>query len=160
MSIKSFLNKQQGILVFVIVFLACISGKTTGLENKTFGVGIIIGEPTGLSFKTWVGEISAIDAALAWSLENKSRLYVQIGFLKHNFEKIKNLPFYYGVGTRLKIVQDDNSALGIRVAAGIEYIFDTEPMEVFFELCPVLDIIPQTDMEISGGIGLRYYFKL
>jgi hypothetical protein len=31
-----------------------------------FGVGIILGEPTGLSGKYWLTEKTAVDAAVAW----------------------------------------------------------------------------------------------
>jgi hypothetical protein len=31
-------------------------------------------------------------------------------------------------------------------------------LEIFFELGPVMDLSPKTDLWIGGGIGFRYYF--
>jgi hypothetical protein len=38
--------------------------------TEGFGLGVIVGNPTGLSFKVWTGGSSAFDAAAAWSLDD------------------------------------------------------------------------------------------
>lgn len=142
--------------------LIIVSVASAGLEDKRFGVGFIIGDPTGLSFKKWISNTEAIDVAVAWSLKEKEKFTVQVDFLRHNFKEINidngEMPFFYGLGSRIEIESDNKSKFGIRGVGGIEYIFQTVPVEVFFEVGPVLELVPKTDISLTGGVGVRYYF--
>ena len=53
-------------LVLLISLAAVLPGLLSAQE-KDFGVGAILGEPTGVSLKKWLGARTAIDGALAWS---------------------------------------------------------------------------------------------
>ncbi len=48
-----------GYLIFIII----ISASFVQSQNKEFGLGIIVGEPTGVSFKYWTGGNTACRAA-------------------------------------------------------------------------------------------------
>ena len=65
--------------------------------------------------------------------------------------------FYAGIGGRVKAEEDD-SRIGVRVPLGLDYVFAGPPLDVFFEVAPVLDVAPGTDFRVNGGIGIRYYF--
>ncbi len=41
---------------------------------------------------------------------------------------------------------------------GINYVFEPIPIEVFLEIVPALEIIPDVDFHLRAGIGARYYF--
>ena len=129
-------------------------------QDKGFGLGIILGEPTGLSLKSWIGSKTALDFAVAWSFANNDSLHLHADYLIHNFNLLKvkkgELLFYYGIGGRIKT--EKKSRVGIRVPIGISYIFEKIPLDIFFELAPLLDLVPDTNFEITGGIGIRYYF--
>jgi hypothetical protein len=129
-------------------------------QDKGFGLGIILGEPTGLSLKSWIGSKTALDFAVAWSFANNDSLHLHADYLIHNFNLLKvrkgELLFYYGIGGRVKT--EKKSRVGIRVPIGISYIFEKIPLDIFFELAPLLDLVPDTNFEITGGIGIRYYF--
>ncbi|MDZ7681302.1 MAG: hypothetical protein U5J63_06190 [Fodinibius sp.] len=43
-------------------------------SNKDLGIGFMVGEPTGLSLKSWTGGGNAFDLGLAWSLVAMSYL--------------------------------------------------------------------------------------
>ena len=63
---------MRRILLFaagVVVFsLTAMAHAQDGL-----GVGVILGEPTGISLKAWTSDKHAVDAAVAWSFsENDS----------------------------------------------------------------------------------------
>jgi hypothetical protein len=130
-------------------------------QSKKIGAGIIAGEPTGLSFKYWLSENTALDAGLAWSFLDENAVQIQADYLIHNFSLIKisegKLPFYFGIGGRLKFSND--LILGVRVPLGLAYIFNNEPIDIFFEVVPILDILPETDFTISIAIGGRYFFN-
>jgi hypothetical protein len=83
--------------------------------------------------------------------------------LWHNFDLIPvpqgRLPVYFGVGGLVRFRDDnqDNQA-GIRVPVGISYMFDKAPVDIFVEVGPALDLTPDVRGDITGGIGVRYWF--
>lgn len=142
-------------LIFIAVFAIGLSAQNTGL-----GVGIILGEPTGLSFKYWTGESTAFDGAIAWSFGKEDALHLHADMLFHNPDLIKvsqgSLPVYYGIGARIRL--EDKSKLGVRIPVGIAYQFAKAPFDVFLEIVPLLDLVPATDFGLNIAIGVRYYF--
>lgn len=147
---------------FMILFTASFSFS----QVKGLGIGIIAGEPTGLSFKTWLDNKSAVDAGLGWSFVKEGSLHIHADYLYH-FGGIDissgNLPFYIGVGGRIKIKNNENkdseSKLGIRVPVGLTYIPSDPPIDLFIEVVPVLDLTPKSSLEFNAAIGIRYYIK-
>ncbi len=144
------------ILLFAIIFFPC----AMMAQDQDFGLGFMLGEPTGISFKKWTGSKTAIDGAVAWSFSGQNSLHLHADYLVHNFNLIEvekgRLPVYFGLGARLKL--EDRTKLGVRIPVGVCYIFEDAPLDVFFELVPIFDLVPDTGFSISGSIGIRYYF--
>ncbi|MEA3420074.1 MAG: hypothetical protein U9Q97_00160 [Acidobacteriota bacterium] len=144
-------------LMFIIsmAFTAGLFAQDSGL-----GAGIILGEPTGISVKYWTGNTTAFDGAVAWSFANKAAVHLHLDMLYHKFNIINiskgSLPVYYGLGARLKL--EEKSRVGVRIPVGIAYHFETAPVDVFFEIVPLLDLVPETDFGLNSAIGVRYYF--
>lgn len=146
--------KKLIILLFLALGFIQLQGQESG-----FGLGIIVGEPTGFSAKLWTTEHTALDAALAWSFAGNGflRLHSDLLWHKHYFEVAKGeLPFYFGLGAKLVFASD--LELGIRIPVGLSYQFESGPFELFFELVPVFNLLPKTQLDLDGGLGLRYYF--
>lgn len=129
------------------------------------GVGLILGEPVGASVKYWLNDTMAIDGAIGWSDHSHSSVYFNADILWHNFDLIDispapgKLPLYFGVGGLYRARNDgyeDN--LGVRAPVGVSYIFDNAPIDVFAEIAPAIDIHPFIRGEITGGIGVRFWF--
>ena len=143
-------------ILFSIIFITQLYSQDRGT-----GVGIIIGEPTGFSFKHWTSSTTAFDAAIAWSFINEGAFHIHADYLLHSFRLINvpegKLPFYYGIGGRLKT--SDKTRLGVRVPLGLAYLFQTAPVDIFLEVVPILDFIPKTDFRINAALGARYYFQ-
>jgi hypothetical protein len=129
-------------------------------KNKNFGLGFILGEPTGLSIKKWIGSNIAIDGAAAWSFGRKNSLQLHADCLFHIFNLVKveelKFPLYYGIGSRVKF--NDDTRVGIRFPLGINYIFDKAPVDIFLEVVPILNVAPATEFDLNGAVGVRYYF--
>ena len=146
---------------FMILALALVlfSGVARSQE-KGFGLGIILGEPTGISAKKWLDDKSALDGAVAWSLVTPSSFHLHADYLYHNFNifnvKKGKLPLYFGIGFRIRIGDEDR--VGIRIPVGICYIFEQSPLDIFFELGPVLDLTPATRLRLTSSVGIRYFF--
>lgn len=147
-----------GALLIIITLCSSISA-----ANDRFGLGIIIGEPTGPCFKVWTSGTTAIDGALAWSLGKNSSLHLHVDYLIHKFSLIKvergRLPFYFGIGGRMKFVEDDkDDKIGVRFPIGLEYLFETVSIDIFIEIVPVLDLLPDSDFDMNAALGARYFF--
>ncbi len=133
---------------------------TLEAQDRGFGLGIILGEPTGVSFKKWVGRREAFDVAVAWSFEGEGAIHIHADYLFHNFRLFNiekgDLVFYYGIGARVKKV--DKTQVGVRIPLGLSYLFEKDPVEIFFELGPILNLTPKTLFRMTTGVGVRYYF--
>ena len=147
--------------IYSIVFFSLFFISSILAQDRGTGVGIIIGEPTGISAKHWLSSTTAIDGAIAWSFVDEGAFHIHADYLLHSFHLIRieegKLPFYYGIGGRLKTSGD--ARLGVRVPLGLAYIFQTTPIDIFLEIVPILDIIPQTDFRINAALGARYFFN-
>lgn len=127
------------------------------------GAGIIFGDPTGASLKYFFNEKVAVDGAFGWSFHDDTDFYMHSDVLWHNFDLIPvsrgRLPVYFGVGGLMRF-RDDNkdNQVGVRVPVGLSYMFDNAPVDIFVEVAPTLDVAPNTHGEVTGGIGIRYWF--
>lgn len=144
----------------VILAFAILIAALPALAGDT-GLGIIIGEPTGLSLKHWTGRSKAIDLAAAWSFEGEDALHLHGDILFHRYDWIEvdgeGLPTYLGIGVRAKLV-DEDELIGARFPIGLAYAFDRNRFDFFFELVPIMDLAPDTDFSLNAGLGLRFWF--
>lgn len=159
------MTRWMVVVAVLISIVACVSGAVAG----SFGAGIMIGEPTGLTFKQWMQHNRALDLAAAWSFANEAALHVHMDYLYHvpgpPEIEVPGLLFHIGVGGRIKLVEDDNdkdneaeNRLGVRVPLGVDYLFARSHVELFLEVAPLVDLAPDTDFTVNGGMGIRYYF--
>ena len=128
-------------------------------QDRGLGLGLIVGEPTGLSAKVWTGHRTALDAGAAWALIRGGFIRFHADALVHSFAPQVDhgkLPLYFGIGG--KIVLADNLGIGVRVPFGLAYLFESAPIDIFIELVPTLELLPATDIGFEGGIGVRYFF--
>ncbi|MBI5404087.1 MAG: DUF3996 domain-containing protein [Ignavibacteriae bacterium] len=152
-------------LLLSLIILLSLQVKSYSQESG-LGVGIMIGEPSGLSFKKWINSSNAIDAGLGWSFSEDGSIHFHADYLYHNFDLIKisdaKVPFYFGVGGRFKFKNEKKSvgnSIGVRIPVGVSYQFATAPFDVFLEVVPILDLSPDTRVSFNSALGVRYYFK-
>jgi hypothetical protein len=164
--LKGNVKRMKRTILSVMIAVFVVNGVAYG-KMEGIGLGVIAGEPTGLSIKKWIDERSAIDGALAWSFVDETSFQIHSDYLRHRFdftEEFKGqLPFYYGIGARIKFKGNDkgndDTKLGVRIPVGLTYIFQKKPIDLFMELVPILDITPKTDIKLNAAIGVRYYLK-
>ena len=131
-------------------------------QDKNFGIGIILGEPTGLSGKYWISEEKALDAALAYSfLDDNKSLAFHADYLYHLdgiIDRHYKMPLYYGFGVRFRIRENKNNSFGIRGVIGLIVYLREAPVDIFFEVAPVFRLLPDTSIDFDIGVGTRYFF--
>jgi hypothetical protein len=152
---------KKNTLFSMILGLMMILAKPITAQDHGFGMGLILGEPTGLSAKLWTSGDNAFDFAAAWSFKGDGHLLLQADYVWHFFNLMPvpsgKLPLYIGLGGR--VVLADDPSFGIRIPIGIDYLFADAPIDVFLELVPILDLSPETEFGVGGGLGIRYWFN-
>jgi hypothetical protein len=148
---------RKWVLVFSMVAAVCSLALA---QHEGFGLGIILGEPTGISGKQWLSETSAVDGAAAWNFGSGGRLHIHATYLLHNYDvfnvKEGRLPLYYGIGGRIAFAKQ--TVAGLRGVVGAAYHFSGAPVDAFLEIAPIMDLVPGTSFHVHGGIGARFFF--
>ena len=147
-------------IIMIVVLGGLLVPSCLMAQDRGIGLGVILGQPTGVSFKVWTGRSQAIDVAVAWAFDREDALHVHLDYLFHNFRVFKaekgQLVLYYGIGGRVKA--ESETRVGIRIPIGLSYLFEKDPIEIFFELGPIMDLTPSTLFRMSSGVGVRYFF--
>jgi len=149
-------------VLLAIALSSCVISNSAFAEIPTagdFGIGIILGEPSGLTAKAWLADDHALDAHLTFDFSDEA-FAVFVDYLFHfdvgiDVDELE-VPIYIGVGGKLAV--RDELGVGVRVPIGISALFDELPLEVFAEVAPGLRILDKTDPDVDGGIGIRYVF--
>lgn len=150
---------------FVIHSLLMMSlGHSDKAQASSLGLGLNIGEPTGLSMKYWLDSVHALDGVVAWNLTD-STFIIRSDYLIHRdsifSRKRWPIDFYYGIGGRLHSEKHGKSReqhLAGRAPLGLAYRFRRPEIEIYGELAVLIEIIPSTSATFTPSLGGRYFF--
>lgn len=171
----------------LVTLLAAAPAHAAG---KPFGLGLELGAPTGIGAKYYLGGRMAIQGGLG-VIERfgDDGIHIYAQMLWHPTILVRHqaftMPFYLGVGGRLLshdyhdnrcydgrnyyVCDDDDTHIGVRVPFGILMDFNKVPLDVFFELAMVVDILHLENGDdrfdhdddrvgLNAILGGRYYF--
>ncbi len=145
-----------------VMLIAMLLSTSVAAGGGPFGLGIVLGEPTGIGGKFYLTKSNAIDGAMAWSLEGDNDLHLHGDYLYHNYDvfSVENgeVPIHFGVGGRIKFRENQDNRVGIRFPLGLDYIFASAPFDVFFEIVPIMDLAPETEFDLNAALGGRFFF--
>lgn len=156
-------------LTVAVLSIALAAPASAQSEKGVFGLGIILGEPTGLSAKYYLADDAAIDAAVGFAVVGRGP-QVHADYLWHPWilERKESfvLPAYLGAGLRIMDRDggggdEDHVRIGPRAVAGFLFDFTSVPLDAFVEVALVLDYRTKGDsfgLDINAGAGVRYYF--
>jgi hypothetical protein len=147
-------------------------------SNKTFGLGLELGAPTGITGKYFLSADRALDFGLGaiYSYGDRSGLHIYGDYLFHPVSLASTgafeLPFYIGIGGRFWSFEDRDtrdgiidsaSAIGLRVPIGVSFDFNNVPLDIFVQVVPVLDFFSgyrrSVYLDVDASIGIRYWFN-
>ena len=129
-------------------------------QGHGFGLGLMIGEPTGISCKGWLTNSGAIQLGIGYpSLASSHGTALSVEYLWHShvFRSHEYLPLFYGLGGIFGASSGSN-LVGARGVFGIAWWPRRSSIDVFLQLTPTIYLRPTTDFEFDFGFGVRYFF--
>ena len=148
-------------LIFIAQYPSKAQDTLLIAPTPRFEIGVLLGEPIGISAKFWHGTITATDAAAAWSFTEDGLFEFHVDFLIHplNLRLLGaggNFPLYTGPGLAARV--GNEWFFGVRIPIGAQYIFKELPVTLFGEIAPQWQFIPDDTFVLSGGAGIRFKF--
>ena len=148
--------------IFIAIILTVISVNAKASNEA----GFILGTATGFSGLLDLQGNRGIDLGLAYSSNSQFTVYADYLFTKARSWNLQNMSYpltmYYGLGARLLNIRsgknDGKVAFGPRAPIGVHMEINNPDISVFAEIAPVLDITPESSVEIMAGLGVRLRF--
>jgi hypothetical protein len=156
--------------------------------SHPFGLGVVVGQPTGLTAKLYLAQPFALQFGAGWvhNFADDDGFHANLDLLWHPVVLARDaaftLPFYLGVGARFLDYDyryyyfrgvyyvDHDSRLGVRAPFGLLMDFNRIPLDVYLEVALVVDFLffdedyydpvdhRHDRVNWNAGLGVRYYF--
>ncbi|TNE86375.1 MAG: hypothetical protein EP330_21790 [Deltaproteobacteria bacterium] len=137
-------------------------------QSKNIGVGLVLGEPSGITGKFYLSRQHALDATLGTGTYDQGRdsaLWFSLVYLWHpsvlHQDPAFDLGWHVGVGGFV-VDHDvaDNAAVGARVPIGLDFTLNEVPLQFFLDVSADVEILPDPveDIWLGAGLGGRYFF--
>ena len=128
-----------------------------------FGLGFVLGTPTGLSAEYYLSGSNSLHFALGLDALEDESFYFHLnwrGYLASLAEgRSVRLPLYVGLGGFA--AGDDIDVVGARAPLGLAIDFRGAPIQLFLEAALELAIVTPADdidLDVGGAFGLHFYF--
>lgn len=143
------------------------SAEPTNTGRRTFGAGLVAGDPTGLTLKFRFTPEQAIQSHIGWgfgAFDDGHAIFV-FDYLFHFaglFPGMNDSGLfapYAGIGAKLGLRESSKRVnAGLRAPFGISFLLTKVPLEIFGELALGIHLAPDVTPLIDGGVGARWYF--
>ena len=166
--------------IFAVLFVMGLCAASLPAQAQrisgSLGVGGQVGAPTGVTLKFYNAGAASYDFLGAWDARG-SFFFFNVHAQFHTSRDVENieegeLEWFIGPGAFIGVFGDDpgdddpdkedddpdegEAAIGPSVRVGLSYAF-AEHFEVFAQVTPRLSVVPVTEFNPGGGIGLRIY---
>lgn len=156
------------LLSIFLLALALSAAAPTAQAQRTsgaVGIGGQVGDPSGLTLKVYNANTASYEVLAAWSSINDF-FFLNGHALFENRISAQNvdqpLDWFIGPGGFIGTFQTGGAfggelVLGISGTVGIEMLL-ADHFELYLRATPRFALVPETDGDLGGGLGLRYYF--
>jgi hypothetical protein len=129
------------------------------------GLGIFLGDPTGLDLKIDMARRSSLDIVLGFNTFRDGRGdYGHLTYLVTPFigwGRSVAVPLRIGIG--VAVFDDggrfgDGIDVGVRAPFEVGLMFRSAPIEIYGEIAILIPFIRDVHADLQGGIGFRIYF--
>lgn len=140
-----------------------------GVDKGTFGLGLYIGEPTGICAKLYLKDDQAIQGAVGGALIGGGvQIHADYVFHPYILQTRDSFVLATYLGPGVRFIQYSNGreasyiALGLRATGGLLFDFKKVPLDAFLEVSGVLEYAFEDEegagLALNAGAGVRYYF--
>ena len=151
----------------IVVLVLSDAGSSSAEEGHWLGVGLLLGEPSGLSAKFFTTQETGFQIHVAYSIPNES-YYVTVDYLFDVLPILDDgyeflLAWYLGLGISVgeQVFHQGElprTFVGARAPIGLRMLFEGVSLELYAEAGPGVIVTPTIEFDLSGGIGVRYCF--
>ncbi len=163
---------MKRILCLVLFFSTlAISQEFTGIPNQQasgsvrgeggpLGLGVLLGDPFGISGKYYVFDNQAIVGGVGYGYSEEDGFQTQFDYVwhPHVIGERENLKFSWYLGLGAALLIGDDSALNMRFPVGFQTALTNQSLDFFIEAVPGLELIDDPDFAIDFAAGTRFYF--
>ena len=155
--------QMRKLLLITVVFGLVVAAPATP-ARADIGLGLFLGEPTGLDLKVGLGNRSGLDILFGFTTFRDGRSgYGHVTYLVTPLVAQGDsvtVPIRIGIGALL-FGPGDNLSFGVRAPFELGLRMRSAPIEFYGELAlALLFIDPANDLhaDLQGGLGFRIYF--
>ena len=154
---------MRKLLLTTIVFGLVIAGRAAP-ARADFGLGLFLGEPTGVDLKVGLSNRSGLDIVLGFTTLREGR--DGYGHLTYLLTPLVaqgdavTVPIRLGIGGAI-FGTSNNLSFAVRAPFEVGIRLHRTPLEFYGELALALVFVdPQNDLlfDVQGGLGFRVYF--
>jgi hypothetical protein len=144
------------VMIMMIMSMSCMAHAE---EKNDIGIGLVLGEPSGLNTQFFWTQRSAIDVTVAWSW--KDWLFISTDYQVYDYilDSPREWKWYYGLGVYTVFPKNEDGKFGLRIPLGLKYHFPHSDIDAWAEVAPALRLVDKTEAELQGGLGLTFWIK-
>ncbi len=158
---KRFHISMPSVVLFGLLIVGAVS---CGRAQGRFGIGFVLGQPTGFDWKYRISSANALDGSIGFTGSDRTRVNVDYLWQSHPFEEY-GLALHYGIGaamgfgneSRENFFHENDVGFGVRGVVGLNYMVRNSPVDIFMEVAPVMVFSTPTGMSLDAGFGVRFY---
>jgi hypothetical protein len=143
-----------------IVLLLVLAAQVGFSQSSGIGLGLAIGNPTGIDCKGWITRSGALHLSIGWpdlSSHGGTALSAEYLWHAHVFRSRERFPLFYGVGGFFG-VGGGVDIIAARGIFGIEWWPRGSNFDIFLQLMPALYFEPNSEFDFDFQLGARYFF--
>jgi len=154
------------VLVTLVLFLSIQTWELSA-QSHDWGIGLRLGDPTGVTAKKYLGSSNALELALGSDYGGNGLEFMAHYLFHFPISNAPGLDWYYGFGVQIEDDhlddrdrrRDSQTEFGADGVIGLEYTFAGERLSAFVDGILFLELVDDPfDLELDAGIGLRYNF--
>lgn len=152
-------------LLPTLVVFGLVLASRAAPARADFGLGVFLGQPTGIDLKLGLDGRSGLDLLFGWDhLDSDSRGYGHVTYLVTPFVASGDavlVPLRLGIGGAL-FGPSDEIGFSIRAPIELGIRLRRTPVEFYGELA--LNLVlhdafrDEVYLDVQGGVGVRFYF--
>lgn len=147
----------------VALGLVAMGGGVLAQARSDIGVGLILGEPTGVTALFEVNDVNEVDVGIGGSTYRSVSvwgdfLWTQPKVFGTQSEFQRGLVGYFGPGMFFDRLGALGMGLGLRGLFGVRWSIPASAFKLHFEMAPAISLLPAATFGFQAGLGGRFHF--